>query len=109
MLAGLWMSGIWWLSGQSDLSSGLEADFLLRKVAHMFEFGVLTYLLYRAYAPRTFSWIALLAAAVSALLYAGLDEWHQTWVAGREGKMRDIAVDFVGIAVVVILLRRRAR
>lgn len=105
----VWMAGIWWLSDQPDLASGYAQDFLLRKLAHVFEFAVLTYFVYRAGADRRFSWTALLVALMVAVLYACMDEWHQTWVAGREGTVRDVVIDGVGSAAAVGLLWRRTR
>ena len=36
------------------------------------------------------------AAWLAAALYAVLDEWHQTFVAGRSGQLRDICIDSAG-------------
>lgn len=104
------MAAIWWLSAQPDLSSGLEQDLLLRKVAHVTEYAVLTLSWARAVAglaPRGRARRAApaLAAAV-ALGWAVSDEWHQTFVPGRVGSPRDVAIDAVGIAVALALLRR---
>ena len=61
-------------------------------------YAVLTLLVYgalrRHMACRTHAWLlALLIAA----LYACSDEWHQTFVPGREGTVRDVVIDGVGI------------
>jgi VanZ family protein len=103
------MAVIWWLSAQPDLSSGLKQDFLLRKCAHATEYAVLTLLWARALAglvPRTRT--GLLApgvAAAVALVWAVSDEWHQTFVPGRVGSPRDVAIDAAGIAIALALLR----
>ena len=71
------------LSAQPDLNSGLGGwDTLLRKLAHMAEFGLLWWLWLRALRGR-----AVLAAAI-ALAYAVSDELHQTFVDGRHGSPR---------------------
>lgn len=41
-------------------------------------------------------WMLPLAASVG---YACVDEWHQTFVAGREGSLRDVCFDTAGIVM----------
>jgi VanZ family protein len=103
------MAVIWWLSAQPDLSSGLKQDFFLRKCAHATEYAVLTLLWARAVAglaprPRA-GLLAPGVAAAIALAWAVSDEWHQTFVPGRVGSPRDVAVDAAGIAIGLALLR----
>jgi len=99
-LTALWMLVIWRLSDQPDLSSGLEHDFLWRKLAHVLEFALLTWLWLKALAvergDRSAVWWVLLAVVG----YAVLDEWHQTWVMGRSGRATDMLIDTVGILAV---------
>ncbi|MBS3783599.1 MAG: VanZ family protein, partial [Anaerolineae bacterium] len=42
-------------------------------------------------------------SAGMALLYALSDEYHQTFVPGRQGSLVDVAVDGVGVSVVMLL------
>jgi uncharacterized protein YfiM (DUF2279 family) len=39
---------------------------------------------------------ATAAAVIAATLYGATDEWHQTYVAGRDGSWGDFAYDAVG-------------
>ena len=97
------MAIIFVLSAQSDLNSGLGGwDLVLRKLAHALAFGLLWWLWQRALV-RPF------VAAVIALAYAVSDEWHQSFVDGRVGSARDVAIDAIGIAVAVLLWRRISR
>ena len=97
------MCVIFALSAQADLNFGLGAWYTaLRKTAHMVEFGLLWWLWQRALAMPA-------AAAAIALGYAASDEWHQSFVEGRNGSPVDVAIDAVGIAVAVALWRRRQR
>jgi len=101
----LWMGVIFALSAIPSLSSPFEPyhDFVLRKFAHMAEYGVLTVLLFRALRTHvTCKTQALLMAALLAVLYAFSDEWHQTFVPGREGSLRDVGID--GLSVVGVSL-----
>jgi VanZ family protein len=98
------MALIFVLSAQPDLSTGLGFwDFLLRKLAHACVFGVLTLLWLRALGPLTAR--ALPAAVAAALLYAVSDEYHQTFVDGRHGSPLDVAIDAIGVAAAVLLVR----
>ena len=94
---------IWFLSDQPDLKSGLDSslDLVLRKLAHMTVFGALLATLWRAAGPR---W-----AVVLTLAYAALDEWHQTWVEGRNGAFHDWAIDAAGAGVASALIVWRIR
>ena len=96
----LWMGGIFALSDIPSLSSPFEPlyDLILRKFAHIAEYAILTALLFWALRPRlTCRAHGLLMAAVIALSYALSDEWHQTFVPGREGSLRDVGIDALGI------------
>ena len=95
-----WMGVIFVLSATPSLASPFEPvyDFILRKLAHLTIFAVLTVLLFRAFrlyvAKAAHAW--LLAMLVAAL-YACSDEWHQTFVPGREGTVRDVVIDGLGV------------
>ena len=104
----LCMGVIFALSATPSLASPFEPfyDFVLRKLAHGAEYVVLTALLFRALrlhmARRDH---ALLMAILVAMMYAFSDEWHQTLVPGRDGSLRDVSVDALGIAAMAIWLR----
>ena len=97
------MAIIFVLSAQPDLNSGLGGwDLVLRKLAHAFAFGLLWWLWQRVLGRP------IVAAAIT-LAYALSDEWHQSFVDGRVGSARDVAIDGIGIAVAALLFRRRTR
>ncbi len=93
---------IFWLSSLPNLESGLEQDFVLRKIAHILEYAILTFLLLRAFfsmgnQPRANKTLAL--AIIVAFLYALTDEYHQTFIFGRQGKVGDVGIDTIGILI----------
>ena len=103
----LLMAAIFVLSAQPDLNSGLGVwDTVLRKFAHMAEFGLLWWLWWRAlgYGHPGPS-IAI------ALAYAVTDEIHQSFVEGRVGSPVDVAIDAagIGLAGLAVVLRERLR
>lgn len=102
----LWAGMIFGFSSVPELETGLRQDFFLRKVAHAVEFGVFAFLCLQVIqrktsAPRQ----AVLAAVVLTALYALSDEFHQAFVPGREGALRDVLVDTVGGVVGIPVLR----
>ena len=98
------MGLIFFLSAQPDLDTGLGTlDLILRKLAHMTEYALLTMLWAWALQPVTRAGIPI--AAAIAVLYAVSDEYHQTFVAGRAGTVTDVLIDSAGVAVAIVLLR----
>ncbi len=78
----------------------------VRKTAHFVEYTVLGFLMWRALRaegagpPRQF----FLALALCAL-YAASDEFHQSFVKGREASVRDVLIDSSGAAFGLALFR----
>jgi VanZ family protein len=100
------MGVIFALSAQPNLDSGLGwIDFVGRKLVHMTEYGLLWLLWLRA-----LGWRQRWAALAIAVAYAATDEFHQTFVAGRDGTVRDVAIDTAGalVAWALVELRRRS-
>ena len=95
------MAVIFALSAQPSLDSGLAWDFVLRKAAHMTEFGLLWFLWWRAlgYGSRVVPFAIALAFAVT-------DEFHQTFVSGRHGSPVDVLIDAVGVGLGWLGVRR---
>ena len=99
------MALIFALSAQPDLNSGLGSwDTVLRKLAHMAEFGLLWWLWWRALGfGHPGPSIAI------ALAYAASDELHQTFVPGRVGSPVDWAIDAAGVGLAGALVVARAK
>lgn len=85
---------------------------MIRIPAHAGEFGILSFLVWRALRQHRLGepWAIATAATVS-LLGAIADEYHQSLVPRREASFWDVAADAVGIAVMVIaaMYLRRTR
>ena len=105
----LLMALMWFLSSQPDLSTGLGlADLVGRKIVHAASFGALCLLWWRAL-PGGIGAAALAVPFLVAAGYGAVDEYHQTFVAGRVGSPIDVAIDAAGAAIAVVLIRRRSR
>ncbi len=101
------MALMWFLSSQPDLSTGLGVwDLIGRKIVHAASFGLLCALWWRALRDAAGS-AALGGAFLIAAGYGALDEYHQTFVAGRLGSPIDVAIDAAGAAIAVVLIQRR--
>ena len=77
-------------------------DFLLKKTAHIVEYGVLATLLYRAMInsgieKKKAMWIAV----VTAVLYGITDEIHQSFTPGRGPAVRDVIIDTIGASIFI--------
>ena len=94
-----WAGLIFCLSSIPGLSSGLEYDHILRKTAHVLEYLILTFFLYRAF-QGTFQLNALslfFYPVVLSFFYAVSDEFHQLFVPHRNGDLMDVLIDGIGI------------
>ena len=78
----------------------------VRKLAHMTEYFLLavsvSFPLY-VYGVRGL-WLPILAGGF-CVAFAGLDEYHQSFVAGRGPSKRDVAIDSVGILAGVLMVQ----
>jgi len=104
-----------WLNPGMSLETIDKIHGVIRKTAHFVEYAVVGMLVWRlvhfdpawaACRSREF-FLALLLAA----LYAASDEFHQSFVPGREAAMRDVLLDScgAGFGLAVIWTARRLR
>ncbi len=95
----------WLLPHASDRTIDLLHE-LIRKCAHVFEYSVLSLLLFRAVrAPRhgwQLRWAA--TALILAALFATSDEIHQVFVPGRGASPYDVALDTSAAATMQLLI-----
>ncbi|MCK4452369.1 MAG: VanZ family protein [Anaerolineae bacterium] len=105
-----WMGLIFVLSAQPDLPH-IEVrwlDLLLKKAGHAVAYGVLAWLYRRALRRHILTGTVLRAVSIGlAVAYAASDEYHQTFVPGRNGNLVDVAVDGVGACGAMLLARWR--
>jgi VanZ family protein len=74
--------------------------YFIRKTGHVFGYGLLSVLLFRAWRETlpspsgvrwTFRWANI--AVLGTCLVASLDEWHQSYLAMRTGTVHDVILD----------------
>ena len=93
------MAVIFWLSAQPDLDSGLgivDESVASSSTPRLLRADPAVVL---GAAPGIAAPSAMLAAAVIALLYAVSDEYHQSFVEGRDGRPLDVLIDLAGILI----------
>lgn len=100
----IWAGIIFYLSSVPDLKTELKQDFILRKIAHITEFAILAFLLFRAISAYGYETKrAVIYVFIIALFYAFSDEFHQFFIEGRQCSFRDVAIDSVGILISSII------
>jgi VanZ family protein len=85
--------------------------FFIRKGGHVFGYGLLSFLLFRAWRETlpspirhrwTFRWANL--AVLGTAFVASLDEWHQSFLPSRTGRWQDVVLDTgAGIAAQILV------
>lgn len=102
-----WGGMIYILSSESALPGpeSADLDFIFKKLAHIFVYAVLYFLLYRAVNLGKKEGRNLVLPLLLAIAYALTDEIHQRFTPGRTSTLRDIGFDFLGMSVVWLRLR----
>lgn len=100
-LACAWMALIFFLSSQSRLPLP-ELDWVASdKLAHLTAYGILGvfYLLSFTKSLQRMPWSLVLLATLSAATYGATDEYHQSFVPGRDSSFGDLIADFAGALI----------
>lgn len=97
----LWMIMMYIFSSRSDLpaSGSLTEDFITKKIAHVLEYFVLMFLMFRAVGEKSIA-----RAFFYSLIYAFTDEIHQLFIPYRTGKLRDVGIDSIGLVASTFLI-----
>ena len=98
----------WATPAQIELAHGL-----LRKLGHVVEYAILAGLWFRTFRGerRLAPWPSAWAALAVSVVWAGLDELHQSTVPSRTASAGDVMIDAIGalLAVLAVALRTAAR
>jgi VanZ family protein len=78
----------------------------IRKAAHVTEFGIFSIAVFHGIRADRYGWRMSWAVLtlVIAVSYAGLDEWHQSFVPLREPSVRDVMIDTAGALLAQIFV-----
>lgn len=83
-------------------------DFIIKKTAHVTEYAILYWLIFRALTKKgeNPSKKMFVYSLILGMFYAFSDEWHQTFVLGREGTLRDVGFDTIGMLLALNQIKR---
>ena len=82
-----------------------KIDHIVRKTAHFIEYALLAAAIaFHCHVIQMRVIHVLLLSIVIAGLYAGSDEYHQTFVSGRSGQPSDVLLDTAGAATGALCL-----
>lgn len=73
--------------------------FIFFKTLHLLEYAFLAILIFFAILRKK-------TTIIIAYLYSLSDEIHQTFVAGRTGRLRDTFIDLIGIILGLVILKQ---
>lgn len=79
------------------------ANFIVRKCAHFLEYMILGFLIINLIKEDLKLKYIILLVISGVFLYACTDEFHQLFVSGRDGNLRDIFIDTSGGTVSSLL------
>ena len=99
-----------WLFPNTTPETLLAIHGITRKLAHLTEYALLAILAARAFrgSPRAAlraRWF--LASLALVVVYALIDEYHQSFVPSRTGTIYDSLIDITGGLAALIIVRRR--
>lgn len=88
---------------QIDIKAGFS--FAVRKMAHYTEYFVLGCLLSLAIASFTRRELYIYTiASIIGILYAIGDEFHQSFIGGRNPAVKDVLIDSIGLVTAVLIV-----
>lgn len=91
----------------------MELQFIFRKGAHFTIYLLLGFFFCNAYFQSGIVKLLPLGilSGISSVLYSASDEFHQTFIPGRSGEIRDVLIDssgaIIGILIFLLILRCR--
>ncbi|MBR4832131.1 MAG: VanZ family protein [Butyrivibrio sp.] len=84
----------------------LDYQYYVRKAAHFTEYFLLAVsVAFPLYVYRVRGVLLVFLAGIICVAYAGLDEYHQSFVAGRGPQLKDVFIDSCGSFVGIIVTR----
>ena len=87
---------------ENNRESIIEAvQFPIRKAAHMTEYAILAFLLYKTFIHKQ---NPLIKSFIFTALYACSDEFHQLFISGRAGQIRDVCIDSTGALIMLLII-----
>ena len=99
-----------WLFPDTTPETLLVIHGITRKIAHFAEYALLALLAARAFRGSSRNGLRerwFLASLILVVVYALLDEYHQSFVPSRTGTIYDSLIDIAGGFAALIIVKRR--
>ena len=99
-----------WLNPDVTEKTIQQVQTIVRKSAHLTEYGILSMLLWRSFSHRlkknshAWSWRQAGWVLLTVAAYAATDEFHQSFVPSRMASPWDVLIDTVGAALGLLVL-----
>ncbi|MEM6629860.1 MAG: VanZ family protein [Bacteroidota bacterium] len=90
----------------SENKGGMGWGWLLRKIAHATEYAILAVLSVRVFYLYQERSKALIYSLCLCIVYAMLDEFHQSFIPGRGPSLRDVGIDSLGAGIALGILQK---
>jgi VanZ family protein len=103
---------ILWFFPNTSAETLAVVHFITRKIAHFTEYAILAYLAARAFRTSTYPAISgrwFLICATLIVVYALLDEFHQSFVPSRTASIYDSLIDIAGGLTALLIVRANPR
>ena len=101
-----------WLFPHTSPETMATIHHITRKIAHFSEYAILGFLAARAFRNSPGPWISrrwFLISATLIVVYALLDEYHQSFVPSRTASVVDSFIDMAGGLTALIIVHERSR
>ena len=101
---------ILWLFPNTTIETLGMVHMITRKAAHFTEYAILAFFAARAFRTSPRSAVAnrwFLISLAIVVVYALLDEYHQSFVPSRTGTIYDSLIDIAGGLTALLIVRRR--
>ncbi len=96
----------WGLSEEQVAVISEKIEFYVRKLAHVTEYFILAVsVAFPLYVYGVRGIFLMFVAGVFCVGFACLDEYHQSFVAGRSPSVRDVCIDSIGIFIGIVVTR----
>jgi VanZ family protein len=99
-----------WLFPNTSAETLATIHFITRKIAHFTEYAILGLLAARAFRTsprRAISQRWFLISATLVIVYALIDEYHQSFVPSRTGSIVDSLIDMAGGLTALFVVRKK--
>jgi len=106
----IWMGSIFFMSSQESIkiTTNAVADFVTFKTLHIIEYAFLFFLFYRAF--QSIKDLQGIICGVIAFFitigYSISDELHQLSIPTRQGRLRDVFIDIVGMFIMYVIIKK---